>query len=1360
MDEGSGLDRRAVDEALEELDFLFIDNDPTRLIIDKSAELGTGGSGDVYQGDLFVALAQQTIRVAVKIMRSHESKDLRVAYRLLREISVWADLRHQNILPLIGFHLSSKLDVALLVCPLEPLGSIECYLKTHIVDIPGRIEFVVQVARGIAYLHSLNPPVTHGDIKAANTLVNQQREAALCDFGLAKSNFRTGLETSDNFAGSLLFCSPELFDGAGRSPASDMWAMGCIVLEIVLGVKPFSPVVQPLRIIKMIADGNLPSSEEALRSPHDLWDGVVHCWHLEPKDRIHASEFLEYWDLKTRNPHGLDSSKPICPSEACKDRWQRLSGWKILHTLIAATGIFAVLSWALKIYRITKSCYYSRSLGRELLALEALPQSKLAGWSANPARVSCLMGTRTAVLKEIRAWLADTSSDAPPFFELDGIAGIGKTTIAHTLAEEAARDGYLVASFFFSREGEAELSNPALVFPTLAYQLGNFSPSFLLHFGRAAEASLSAAYESLETQLHKLIVTPLQYVRASKPLLIVLDALDECQKGGAKEFLRLLLSEVSKVPVPLKIFMTARPEPHLRSIFSHAENLRRVILHDIEASVVKNDIRLYLRTSFAEIPKRLKLPIGRTWARHDEIEALVERAETLFIVAATFARFAGDDAVRNPRKQLDLLLQRDETSFTRPNHTIDELYLQILRKIRSTTGSSLIIERLQLMVGAIILLHNPIPVAAIEQLLGLSAGDGSRALHHLHSLISIPRSPNECPRIHHASFPDFITDPLRCTETDFCVQPAIHEARLAARCLELTIFSLDCEPIKQGLELKVMNRERESRVIRRELESGVMTQALGYASVRWGYHLWQAGSDAGRVVDLVGLSISRCLMWWLEAVRPRAPDECLTEACSWAILCRARDLASLVAALELDAGRPQKAVEVIEHAHATSASQLEQYRTMLGQLQASSPELLSELLSLNSQIQRLMNSSGESGLSNSVGALDPDAARRHRVLSQHWYDVLMRIRELPGFQAFLKPAPFDILQRAAAKGPVIMINVTRLRSDAIIILEVGEPVVISLPKATPGTIDVLSERLKEVVISSGVRLRGMSFATPLNRDLRDIWIYIVEPIVYYLERTLNLPTVSRIWWNPTTAVWSFPLHAAGNYDTAEENLPDRFVSSYTPSLLTLLRSEAPAREAPRPTLLLVAHAEGEGESLLDDVHREVNAITELAPHATVLEGEACTTDAVLMDLKETSWVHFACHARQDATDPFKSSILLQSHKTKSITLLDIIRNDFPKAELAFVSTCDSAFWMAHGHTNHLVAGMLFSGFRSAIGSMGAMADEDGPVLAKEFYKYMFRNGPEGANYRDSARALNVATKVLRRKRVPLERWIGFVHYGM
>jgi CHAT domain-containing protein len=80
-------------------------------------------------------------------------------------------------------------------------------------------------------------------------------------------------------------------------------------------------------------------------------------------------------------------------------------------------------------------------------------------------------------------------------------------------------------------------------------------------------------------------------------------------------------------------------------------------------------------------------------------------------------------------------------------------------------------------------------------------------------------------------------------------------------------------------------------------------------------------------------------------------------------------------------------------------------------------------------------------------------------------------------------------------------------------------------------------------------------------------------------------------------------------------------------------------------------------------------------------------------------------------------------------------------------------------TIHLAAALQFCGFRSVVGTLWAMNDEDGPSISKEFYKHMFRKPGNKADFRDSAEALNVAIRAMRKNRVPLERWILFVHIG-
>ena len=82
---------------------------------------------------------------------------------------------------------------------------------------------------------------------------------------------------------------------------------------------------------------------------------------------------------------------------------------------------------------------------------------------------------------------------------------------------------------------------------------------------------------------------------------------------------------------------------------------------------------------------------------------------------------------------------------------------------------------------------------------------------------------------------------------------------------------------------------------------------------------------------------------------------------------------------------------------------------------------------------------------------------------------------------------------------------------------------------------------------------------------------------------------------------------------------------------------------------------------------------------------------------------------------------------------------------------------------HLAAAVQYCGFRSVVGTMWAMVDEDGQDLGENFYKALFSNSrrDQGTPYHErSAKALRFAVKKLRKKRrITLERWVNFVHYG-
>ncbi|KIO16076.1 hypothetical protein M407DRAFT_233844, partial [Tulasnella calospora MUT 4182] len=120
-------------------------------------------------------------------------------------------------------------------------GNLKNYLQDNNLDPEERLKFVYDTIKGLKYLHTRDPVVVHGDLKAANVLVTDHRKAQLCDFGLAIAvqEARTGVTTSHAFTGSIRWCSPEVMGEEEKTIESDMWSWGCLVLEMMLDMLPF-----------------------------------------------------------------------------------------------------------------------------------------------------------------------------------------------------------------------------------------------------------------------------------------------------------------------------------------------------------------------------------------------------------------------------------------------------------------------------------------------------------------------------------------------------------------------------------------------------------------------------------------------------------------------------------------------------------------------------------------------------------------------------------------------------------------------------------------------------------------------------------------------------------------------------------------------------------------------------------------------------------------------------------------------------------------------------------------------------------------------------------------------------------------
>jgi len=205
-------------------------------------------------------------------------------------LKVWANLKHPNVLPLLGFYLSDDLGTAQLVSPFEEHGHIADYLQKARPSKAKRIDLALDTAKGLAYLHGCDPPVYHGDLKPGNVLVNGGTRAVLCDLGLAKAmeGIPTGLTTSvTTFIGSTRYLSPELLleDKPRRTLKSDIWAWACLLLEILVDLKPYCDVEVELGIIRKHILGIPPAALDTL--PVDESHRVLlgNCFQTVPNSR-------------------------------------------------------------------------------------------------------------------------------------------------------------------------------------------------------------------------------------------------------------------------------------------------------------------------------------------------------------------------------------------------------------------------------------------------------------------------------------------------------------------------------------------------------------------------------------------------------------------------------------------------------------------------------------------------------------------------------------------------------------------------------------------------------------------------------------------------------------------------------------------------------------------------------------------------------------------------------------------------------------------------------------------------------------------------------------------------------------------
>ena len=500
----------------------------------------------------------------------------------------------------------------------------------------------------------------------------------------------------------------------------------------------------------------------------------------------------------------------------------------------------------------------------DLTALQCAPG---ASWDLQSV---CLDQTRTALREEIWMWIrsADVNKTAEIMW-LTGVAGAGKSTVAHTIAQRCKDEGLLLSCFFFARREEGR-DGLQMLFSTIAHDLAS-DANVAEQIGISIEHDRSIARASPSRQFRAFILDIAHWYPVDNPVVIIMDGLDEV--CNCERLLLILRDEIPKLPGNFRFLVSSRPEPTIVSYISKKAHVHSCTM-DIDGQANLEDIAVYAQFKLEELAMLQNM--GSDWPGDELSKAFACRAEGLFVWVSTVCKHLSHAA--DPAAQLVSLISNSSPMGLTTEAKMDKTYTTILESC--DWEDEAFVNGYGLFMGAIMAVKNPLSASAFQSLyytrLTLPVRRVLRPLSSL--LIGFTDEDETQPiRILHQSLRDFLT--VRAANSPkslaFFLEEKQHNERLAIICLDIMNQRLQPDIAGTGYLKSELEGIPESA-------GSHASEELWYACRFWIDHIVEVKAPVSDLVDAMHTFFStKAVLLWMELVTSKGQFQKLAKARQW-----------------------------------------------------------------------------------------------------------------------------------------------------------------------------------------------------------------------------------------------------------------------------------------------------------------------------------------------------------------------------------------------------------------------------------------------------------------------------------------------